>query len=1082
MKTKFFTCFITMLLLAVTTHVMAEVITIPVTGNIDLSKLEVSHNSMRDVAGQISNFEYNHWIKMEVQTATAGDYELKISIKSLTNKSTSTGSFRVTTSIPEVDVEWAGDADNAGKYDEALVIVSQTSNKWKDYRILLHNVPANQVMTIRLDVVTTPIDAISCGNLTNFQITNANPSYQVTYNLNYTDAPAPTSKKMSYYANSKVLQYPVRSGYKCRGWYTATSGGTKYTSVSSTNKGPLYAQWTSIVKDIPLTFSYSDARVSDESVIGDYYLSLSSGQTAEYEINAKVAGDYVFQFNGGCKYNNGSIVRFTSSNENIVFDWAGDNNTQGEYYENDKVTIVKTSTTTSTFKNYNVVMRNVPVGRFTIKITGLYSTSYICGIGIYNKSASYTLTYDLNDNGTSSDTKDKKYFVENAKIITGSARNGYKFLGWYNQRTGGTQYKDNKTFATADNGTTIYAQWEKLEGGYNPIDGNANIVSNFSFSNGINTAKLGNNTGVFVGGTYDGQTAHNRGVSFAANTPITVKFPESFKNYDGQLYDIFATITSTVSVTKLICQLTGTAPNNYIGLGPDQNDTQMRAMSQHVEIWLAKNGTRVTNVNFVAGCCYMSAKSETLNVYGNSNTLYSNVPKDMLTFSSSGWAPIDDSYNQPFYYFMGNGVSPDHSVELDYTRSEGGCEFMIGYIKYTYTFECAGHTNVNIDIQMNGAPAASRFENWMKDLEWVANVDLLKKDSTVITKGTAITTSVLDSTIAMSDVTFTKAPAAISDISITGELYTDTELTFDTVSTSNFAGTPAVVYSVKQGSGSYSELSGNTYTPTAAGDYTVKAVATYNTEVASKEKAFTIEEAPVHVTFEETGSKADITPYLSQKANVTIARTLYKDGERNTICLPFAVSADSLQSSTFPLYGCTLEEFTSAEIKNPGEVNETLELTMSTASAIEAGKPYSITWTSGEDIVSPVFNGVTITTDEASSSSKVKNVTFVGTLVPKAVEADDKGILFVGTGGALNWPNVGGNINGFRCYFTVDLDAPSSPLRQGMNAILTDGHTIPAEIAEFKIQNSKLQKLIQEGRVVIISNGVRYNLQGQIVK
>jgi len=1080
MKTNFFTCILAMLL-AVTTHVMAEVITIPTTGSIDLSKLEVSHNSMRDVDGQISNFEYNHWIKMEVQTATAGDYELKISVQSLTNKSTSTSSFRVTTSIPEVDVEWAGDADNAGKYDDPLVIVSQNSNKWKDYRILLHNVPANQVMTIRLDVVSTPIGSISCGNLKDFQITNANPSFQVTYNLNYTGAPDPTSKKMSYYANSKVLQYPVWSGYKCRGWYTATSGGTKYSSVSSTNKGPLYAQWTSIVKNIPLTFSYADARVSDESVIGNSYLTLSSGQTAEYEINATVAGDYVFQFNGGCKYNNGSIVRFTSSNENIVFDWAGDNNTQGEYYENDKVTIVQTGTTTSTFKSYNVVMHNVPAGRFTIKITGLFSTSYICGIGIYNKSASYTLTYDLNDNSTSSDTKEKKYFVEKAKIIKNPARNGYKFLGWYDQRTGGTKYADNKTFSTADNGKTIYAQWEKLEGSYQPIDGNANIVSNFSFSNGINTAKLGNNTGVFVGGTYDGQTAHNRGVSFAANTPITVKFPESFKNYDGQLYDIFATITSTVAVTGLICQLTGTAPNNYIGLGPDQNDTPMRAMSQHVEIWLEKNGTRVKDVNFVAGGCYMSAQTENLNVYGNSNTLYSNVPADMLAFSSSGWAPVDGAYNEPFYYFIGNGMSPDHSIELDYTRSSGGCEFMIGYIKYNYSFECAGHTNVNIDVQMNGAPASSSFEDWMTSTDWVANVDIQKNDNSLITKGTIIKTSDLANTVATTDVTFTKAPASVSDITITGNKSTDNELTF-VATTNNFASTPTITYSVKQGQGSYNALSGDTYTPTAAGEYTVKAVATYNTESASKEVNFTIKTADV--TFSETGTKADITAQKDKIVNATIARTFYKDGERNSICLPFAVSADSLLSSTFPLYGCQLEEFSSAEIVNQGQENETLELTMSTATAIEAGKPYIITWESGDNILNPVFNNVTITTDEASASEKKEGVQFCGTFVPYAVQANDKGVLFVGLGGALNWPNTGGNINGYRCYFTVDLSA-KSPMHRGMTAAFGDSQKTPTGIGNL-FQSGESQneayKLFQAGRVVIISNGVKYDLNGNTIK
>lgn len=90
---------------------------------------------------------------------------------------------------------------------------------------------------------------------------------------------------------------------------------------------------------------------------------------------------------------------------------------------------------------------------------------------------------------------------------------------------------------------------------------------------------------------------------------------------------------------------------------------------------------------------------------------------------------------------------------------------------------------------------------------------------------------------------------AVTAINIEGTKYVGEELTF-TATTKNFSGEPAIVYSVKLGEGEYEALAGNTYTPTATGDYTVKAAATYKPEVgeeesASKEVAFTVTEKPV---------------------------------------------------------------------------------------------------------------------------------------------------------------------------------------------------------------------------------------------
>lgn len=229
-------------------------------------------------------------------------------------------------------------------------------------------------------------------------------------------------------------------------------------------------------------------------------------------------------------------------------------------------------------------------------------------------------------------------------------------------------------------------------------------------------------------------------------------------------------------------------------------------------------------------------------------------------------------------------------------------------------------------------------------------------------------------------------------------------------------------------------------------------------------------------------TKADLTAAKDKatSATVLIKRTFYKDGGNNTICLPFALDETALAAS--PLAGYSkLQEFSSATIKNKGLENETLELTMTDATAIEAGKPYIIAWESGDNLVNPVFESVTVTADEAGTSSTVGGVTFCGTLVPYAVEANNKGVMFVGTGGQLNWPNVGGNINGFRSYFTVDQSAGA---RFGMNAWLVDGEAtgISDLGANAGIDSARAKKLIEAGKVVIVSNGKRYNMSGQEIK
>ena len=160
-------------------------------------------------------------------------------------------------------------------------------------------------------------------------------------------------------------------------------------------------------------------------------------------------------------------------------------------------------------------------------------------------------------------------------------------------------------------------------------------------------------------------------------------------------------------------------------------------------------------------------------------------------------------------------------------------------------------------------------------------------------------------------------------------------------------------------------------------------------------------------------------------------RTLYKDGDWNTICLPFDVT---LIGS--PLAGATARTLTSASI-----TGTTLTLTFGDAvDELVAGTPYIIKWTKANDyvdndehnIVNPVFNGVTIdATDRIfTSGSGDTKVSFLGSYKCTSFTGEDKSILFLGEENTLYYPQPDidtenpenskfPTIGAFRAYFKI---------------------------------------------------------------
>jgi hypothetical protein len=143
-------------------------------------------------------------------------------------------------------------------------------------------------------------------------------------------------------------------------------------------------------------------------------------------------------------------------------------------------------------------------------------------------------------------------------------------------------------------------------------------------------------------------------------------------------------------------------------------------------------------------------------------------------------------------------------------------------------------------------------------------------------------------------------------------------------------------------------------------------------------------------------------------------RTLWKDGDWNTLCLPF-----DLALAGSPLEGADVRELISS---TSGLSGTTLTLNFTAENAVtelKAGKPYIIKWASGSNIENPVFTGVTIDKTYRSVTSSDGYVTFKGTYDRLEWNTENKSILFVGAGNTLYWPTTGGHVNACRAYFDL---------------------------------------------------------------
>ena len=172
-----------------------------------------------------------------------------------------------------------------------------------------------------------------------------------------------------------------------------------------------------------------------------------------------------------------------------------------------------------------------------------------------------------------------------------------------------------------------------------------------------------------------------------------------------------------------------------------------------------------------------------------------------------------------------------------------------------------------------------------------------------------------------------------------------------------------------------------------------------------------------------------LVEYLGMTANsVTLTgRTLLKDGNWNTLCLPFDVTITSS-----PLAGDNVE---AKVFDNTSSLSGAGVLTLKFSAApatITAGTPFIVKWNNtGVNLENPVFSGVTISGTAAqeveSTDGKVK---FVGQYSPFDITADNiNEILYVASGNKIGYSKSARTLKSCRAHFWVKPNGEAAAAR-----------------------------------------------------
>lgn len=248
----------------------------------------------------------------------------------------------------------------------------------------------------------------------------------------------------------------------------------------------------------------------------------------------------------------------------------------------------------------------------------------------------------------------------------------------------------------------------------------------------------------------------------------------------------------------------------------------------------------------------------------------------------------------------------------------------------------------------------------------------------------------------------------------------------------------------------------------ADGNYTIR-LANVNNHADGYLTVLSAAKQDVVVLDEAATNNSVLTANYNVSKNFILKRT-FKGGMYNTICLPFEIGSQGTMESIFGV-GYELVKLSDATISPAGVLTVEVENSIT----LEHGVPYFIK--PAADIVNPVFNNRKIKDTEMSDFSR-GDVDFVGTFIKSEIPASEYN-LFLGENNLLYFPMADTPIKGYRAYFRIN-NSNSAPVRQ---ARIVTREQVITEIDLVGEENNTV-KTIENGQLIIIKNGIRYNVMG----
>lgn len=205
--------------------------------------------------------------------------------------------------------------------------------------------------------------------------------------------------------------------------------------------------------------------------------------------------------------------------------------------------------------------------------------------------------------------------------------------------------------------------------------------------------------------------------------------------------------------------------------------------------------------------------------------------------------------------------------------------------------------------------------------------------------------------------------------------------------------------------------------------------------------------------------------------SLTLSRTL-RNVSFNSFCSPVDMSAEQVTD----IFGPGTEIYTLVSSSYDPIANE-LALNLSdNQTAIEAGKPY---------VIKPANDAPTITIADVAPSTvataaqtiETDVMDFHGLLNPYTLSSGDK-FLVVSSGNELNWTESG-TLKGMRSYFTLKPGVPAQAMAAKARLVFADES--PEAITNIEVEQP-VQKIMRNGQLLIVRDGVTYNTMGQIVE